>query len=149
VILIIVLPDKSNNVSKENESFVFTKHGSASIINTSGTILSDFDIEIADTPEKLKTGLMYRDKLQPNQGMLFIFPEQEIRSFWMKNTYLPLDILFINSDSVIVSISQNTTPFSENSINSKAPSQYVLELNAGIVKKYDISLGDKFTWTKD
>ena len=98
-------------------------------------------VEIADTPAKRTFGLMYRQDLPKSHGMLFLFPSEEPLSFWMKNTPLPLDIIFINAAHTIVSIAANTTPFSETPIPSQGPTQFVLEVNAGFCQQNNITAG--------
>src|SRR5215470_17633568 len=98
-------------------------------------------VEIADTPAKRTFGLMYRQDLPKSHGMLFLFPHEEPLSFWMKNTPLPLDIIFINAAHTIVSIAANTTPFSETPIPSQGPTQFVLEVNAGFCQQHNITAG--------
>lgn len=149
VILIMVLPDKSPTSIDAQNNIKFEKNGTAILSSIHGKVLSTFDIEIADTPDKVKTGLMYRDSLQLNQGMLFVFPEAQERSFWMKNTYLPLDIIFIGADSLILSIANNAEPFSEQSIDSHGAAKFVLEVNAGIANRVGLSKGDRIQWKKD
>lgn len=100
-------------------------------------------VEIADTPEERSFGLMYRRGLPEFHGMLFIFPREEPLSFWMKNTPLPLDILFINTAYEIVSIAHNTTPFSEKPLPSGRPAQLVLEVNGGFCQRHGIAVGDR------
>ncbi len=100
-------------------------------------------VEIADNYEKQMRGLMYRTKLEENKGMLFIFNEEKFRSFWMKNTFIPLDIIFINSDYEIVKI-QRGVPCKENSCktyNSEKTAKYVLEMNKGFTEKNKILEG--------
>jgi uncharacterized protein len=98
-------------------------------------------VEIVNTPQKRAFGLMYRKDLSESQGMLFVFPREEPLSFWMKNTPLPLDIVFINSAHTVVNIAANTTPFSEEPLPSAAPAQFVLEVNAGFCQKHGITAG--------
>jgi uncharacterized membrane protein (UPF0127 family) len=98
-------------------------------------------VEIANTPQKRAFGLMFRKDLSESQGMLFLFPREEPLSFWMKNTPLPLDIIFISSAHTIVSIAANTTPFSEAPLPSVGPAQFVLEVNAGFCQKHGITAG--------
>jgi uncharacterized membrane protein (UPF0127 family) len=88
-------------------------------------------------------GLMDRFSLPDQAGMLFIFDNDEPRSFWMKNTYISLDIIFINSNKEIVSIQKYTQPRTTSSIPSDKPAMYVLEVNAGYCDKFDIKPGDK------
>jgi uncharacterized protein len=100
-------------------------------------------VEIADTTQKRSFGLMYRRDLPESHGMLFLFPREESLSFWMKNTPLPLDIIFINTAHKIVSIAQNTTPFSEKPLPSGSPAQFVLEVNGGFCQRHGIATGDR------
>jgi len=86
---------------------------------------------------------MYRRDLPELHGMLFLFPREEPLSFWMKNTPLPLDIIFIDTAHKIVSISQNTTPFSEQPLPSGSPAQFVLEVNGGFCQRHGIAAGDR------
>jgi uncharacterized membrane protein (UPF0127 family) len=147
-VTIVLLPDTAAN-QPSSDSYVFKKQGMASFYDKDGSPKCSFEIEIAETPEQQKLGLMYRDSMAVNQGMLFPYAAPTSPSFWMKDTYLPLDIIFIGADSTIVSLSKNTTPFSEERINPKAPAQFVLEINAGLSQKLNLSEGDKFSWKKD
>jgi len=147
-ITIVILPDTPAKQTPK-EDFAFTKEGSAFFYNKDGSQKCRFDIEIAETPESQKQGLMYRDTMAVSQAMLFPYTKPDNLTFWMKNTYLPLDIIFIGADSLIASISANTVPFSEETVSSKAPAQYVLEINAGLAQKLKLTTGDKFSWTKD
>ena len=102
-----------------------------------------FDVEIAKTIEERRTGLMYRKKLLNNEGMLFIFPREKIIQLWMKNTYIPLDVIFISENKVIVDIKKNMEKLSKTIVKSKVKSRYALEFNAGLINKLDIKIGDK------
>ncbi|HEV8718674.1 MAG TPA: DUF192 domain-containing protein [Candidatus Binatia bacterium] len=104
-------------------------------------------VEIADTPQKRSFGLMYRRDLPESHGMLFLFPREELLSFWMKNTPLPLDIIFINVDHTIVSIAQDTTPFSEKPLPSGSPAKFVLEVNGGFCRRHGVTVGDRVEFT--
>ncbi len=99
--------------------------------------------EIADDMRERAAGLMNRRELPDGTGMLFLFGDEEPVSMWMKNTYIPLDMLFIDRFGVIVNIAENTTPLSEEHINSGKPAYAVLELPAGSIKKWDVTTGDK------
>ena len=101
-----------------------------------------FNVEIAKTIEERRTGLMYRKKLLNNEGMLFIFPREKIIQLWMKNTYIPLDVIFISENKVIVDIKKNMEKLSETIVKSKVKSRYALEFNAGLINKLDIEIGD-------
>ena len=102
-----------------------------------------FNVEVAKTIEERRTGLMYRKKLLNNEGMLFIFPREKIIQLWMKNTYIPLDVLFISENKEIVDIKKNMEKLSETIVKSKVKSKYALEFNAGLINKLDIEIGDK------
>ena len=102
-----------------------------------------FNVEVAKTIEERRTGLMYRKKLLNNEGMLFIFPREKIIQLWMKNTYIPLDVIFISENKVIVDIEKNMEKLSETIVKSKVKSRYALEFNAGLINKLDIEIGDK------
>ena len=102
-----------------------------------------FNVEVAKTIEERRIGLMYRKKLLNNEGMLFIFPREKIIKLWMKNTYIPLDVIFISENKVIVDIKKNMEKLSETIVKSKVKSRYALEFNAGLINKLDIEIGDK------
>lgn len=101
-----------------------------------------FTVEVAVTAPERSRGLMFREEMAADHGMLFIFETEGDRYFWMKNTPLPLDIIYINAAGKIVSIAADTTPFSEQTIPSGAPAKYVLELNAGMSAERGIDVGD-------
>jgi len=101
-----------------------------------------FAVEIADTPSKREMGLQYRRDLAADRGMIFLFPAQSQQSFWMKNTPLPLDMIFINRERKIVGIVEQTVPFSLDPRSVTAPSQFVLEINGGLSKRHGIKTGD-------
>ena len=107
-----------------------------------------FKVEIADTDLKRKTGLQCRTKMKLNEGMLFIWKTEDLRSFWMKNTSIPLDIIFINKAYEIIDIFLNAKPFSSKSISSKKKAKYVLELNKGVFDSHKFNLKDKMIINK-
>ena len=102
-----------------------------------------FNVEIADTDLKRKTGLQCKSKMALNEGMLFIWETEDFRSFWMKNTSIPLDIIFLNKNLEIVDIFYNAKPFSLKSISSDKKAKYILELNEGVFYSYKFDLKDK------
>jgi uncharacterized membrane protein (UPF0127 family) len=102
-----------------------------------------FKVEIAGDHASQEKGLMFRKALAPDAGMLFDFHTDVMTSFWMKNTILPLDIIFVRSDGTISSIAANAVPFSEASIPSTEPVRAVLEINAGRARTLGIEPGDK------
>ena len=101
-----------------------------------------FTVEIADTEATRERGLMFRQRLPENHGMLFDFGQPQPVSMWMKNTYIPLDMVFIRSDGTIAYIAENTVPKSLDTIGITEPVLAVLELPAGTAKKKDIRAGD-------
>jgi len=102
-----------------------------------------FVIEIADSPEERQTGLMHRDFLPQNAGMLFVFEDEAPRGFWMKNTLIQLDMIFLNADMTVVEIHENVSPCEEDPCPAykSPPAQYVLEINGGLAKKSGIAVG--------
>ena len=113
---------------------------------TSDSTLINLDLEIADTEFEIQTGLMYRNSMQNNQGMLFVFNDEQERSFYMKNTKIPLDLIYVDSDLKIVSFQKNAQPFKETSLPSNAPAKYVLEINAGLSDNWQLNVGDSLSY---
>ena len=104
-----------------------------------------FDIEIADTMNERATGLMYRKEMPENRGMLFIFNDLDERNFWMKDTFIPLDMIFFDSNYKVVRIVKNARPCESEPcevFSSVRPARYVLEINGGLSSKYGIVEGD-------
>jgi uncharacterized membrane protein (UPF0127 family) len=112
-------------------------------IETAAGIRHEFQVEIADTPESKAQGLMFRRELAADHGMLFIFERPQRISMWMKNTPLPLDMLFIDADGVIVDLHARTVPFSLDTIASRRRALYVLEVNGGTADRLGIAVGDR------
>jgi uncharacterized membrane protein (UPF0127 family) len=102
-----------------------------------------FQVEIADDPRERSRGLMFRREMAKDHGMFFDFGVEEPASFWMENTYLPLDMLFIRADGTVESIAERTTPLSRRGVPSKGPVRYVLEINGGLSDELGIRPGDK------
>jgi uncharacterized protein len=118
------------------------KHGTDSIIST-------FDIELAEDDYETQTGLMHRGSMQNNQAMLFIFPDVKTRSFYMKNTLISLDIIYIDDTQKVVSIQKSAKSMDETSLPSKAPAKFVLEINGGLSEKLNIAEGDSISFSKN
>ncbi|WP_281542603.1 DUF192 domain-containing protein [Maribacter aestuarii] len=128
----------------KTQEVTFTKEGDLEILeNSSDSLLVRLNIEIAESDYETQTGLMYRKGMEDNQGMLFIFPDEAMHSFYMKNTQFPLDLIFIKADSTIGSIQENAKPYDEQGLSSKVPVQFVLEVNAGLSEKWNLGIGDK------
>jgi uncharacterized membrane protein (UPF0127 family) len=105
--------------------------------------VNPFTVELAETPRQRARGLMFRRELGPGRGMLFLYPRAERVSMWMRNTFVPLDMLFIGGDGRIVRIAENTAPQSTDLISSGIPVKAVLELAAGTAARLDIREGDR------
>ena len=108
-----------------------------------------FDVYLALTPAQQRRGLMHVRDLDERRGMLFVYDGEARRSMWMKNTFLPLDMLFIRGDGRVSSIVTDTEPQSLRSIGSREPVRYVLELNAGVTAALGIREGDIVEWQGD
>ena len=111
-----------------------------------------FKVEIADTQQKQALGLMFRESMPADEGMIFLFPNEAPRSFWMKNTRIPLDIMYFDKDLKMVSISANTPPCRVSrcpSYPSSKPAMYVLELNAGTASELGVGPGDSLVLDLD
>jgi uncharacterized membrane protein (UPF0127 family) len=100
-------------------------------------------VEVADTAALRELGLMFRQHLGKDAGMLFVFKEPQRLTFWMKNTEIPLDMIFIGPDGAVTGIIANAEPFSQRSLSVSAESQYVLEVNGGFAQRHRIKLGDR------
>ena len=133
--------------SLEEEKIGFTKEGELSIFKKD-SLLVNLDIEFAETDYEVQTGLMYRDSMEEKQGMLFIFPDVRVHSFYMKNTAIPLDIIFIDENLQIASFQENAKPFDETGLSSLVPIKYVLEINAGLSEKWNLEVGDQIKYQK-
>ncbi len=126
----------------------FRKDAIMKITTPAGTVKQELEIEIVDREETRMQGMMGRTSMAQNRGMLFIFDNDEPRSFWMANTPLPLDIIFITRDREIIRIHSRTTPYSEQNYESGRDCRYVLETNAGYCDRHGIREGDKVTWSR-
>lgn len=104
-----------------------------------------FLVELAKSQEEIRQGLMFRERLEPGTGMLFVFEKEGYYSFWMKNTIIPLDIVWIDGEKRVAFIGENTQPCREEAcppINPEKPAKYVLEVNAGTAKEINLEVGD-------
>ncbi len=118
-------------------------------ISIQGKIIT---VEMADNEEKSQLGLMYRNKLNENEGMLFVFDDESVKNFWMKNTFIPLSIGFFDRNKTLVDVQDMEPVKSELQTNipsyeSKKPAKYALEVTRGWYKKHKIKLGSKFSFS--
>ncbi len=105
-----------------------------------------FRVEVARSPQEQARGLMFRTEMGPDEGMLFPYDQPRVLSFWMRNTVIPLDLIFIDAEHRIINIAENAVPYSEESILSDAPAVAVLELNGGRARELGIVAGNKVEW---
>ncbi len=141
-ISLLAFETKNNKACAEENKL---PNGIAYITNKEGRKIK-FDIEIAKTEDEKANGLMFRKKMAKNSGMLFLFDEPEIIKMWMKNTYIALDMLFIDDKGHVVKIAHNTTPMSTKVISSEVRIVAVLEINAMLSDQLSIKEGDLFVY---
>lgn len=137
---------KENKKTIQQTKVSFKKEGELIIYKAIDSSQLHINIEIADTDFDIQTGLMYRDSMEKDQGMLFVFEDNEDRFFYMKNTKIPLDLIYISANKKIVSFQKNAKPFDESSLPSNAPAKYVLEINTGLVDQHSILVGDSISF---
>lgn len=154
-LVVIMLPGKSSKKAgpKGNSAAAyepkFSKEGELYLLSPdSGDTIKHIDIELAETREEISYGMMYRKSMDPETGMLFLMGDERPQSFYMKNTYVSLDIIFINQDLEIVSIQKNAEPLNEKSLPSEGPASYVLEVKGGFSDQYGIGKGTRVLWNK-
>ena len=138
VVASLLLTDRAHGQSRQ--PLQHFSIASLAIETTGG--MRQFKVEVAKTPGQHAQGLMFRRRLAADAGMLFVYPRAGIIVMWMQNTYIPLDMLFIDANLRIAHIVQRTIPLSTETINSLVPALSVLELNAGTVSKFGIKRGD-------
>ncbi|MFU8860671.1 MAG: DUF192 domain-containing protein [Cyclonatronaceae bacterium] len=126
---------------RSNTGRTLSYTGSVTFLDSGEQEIITIDVAIADTPEKRSLGLMDVRNMPANKGMLFLFEREEPLSFWMANTPLPLDLIFVNNDMQIVRIHHNAQPYSERQFPSGKPARYVVEVNAGFSINHDITEG--------
>jgi hypothetical protein len=139
---------KPRTETSQPTAYMFKKQGELRFLTPKQDFIAGLEIELAQDESQRQLGLMYRDTLAENQGMLFLFDNEEVRAFWMKNTILSLDMIFVDARNEIVTIHKYTTPYSEETYTSTRPAKYVLEVNAGFTDKRKISVGDRVSWSR-
>jgi uncharacterized protein len=118
------------------------------IIAPDGSVLANVAVEIAATEQERETGLMYRSHLGANDGMIFLFTHPQPLQFWMKNTEIPLDMIFADRNRVVVGTVERAEPYSEQLLSVDGESQYVLEVNGGFCAQNGVKAGDRLRFTK-
>ncbi len=146
-----VLKNRSKRISDkiEKPEPQFVKEGTLTFLSQKGDTIRTIDIEIADDPSSRQQGLMYRSSMSDDRGMLFIFNNETRQSFWMKNTKMSLDILYVSAGREIIDVYKHTMPYSTSPIPSSAPAMYVVELAAGFCDRYGINKGDRIVFNRD
>ncbi len=124
------------------------KQGTLAFLDTSGAVIRSITVEIAEDEASRQQGLMHRRQLTLSEGMLFLFPEPDSLSFWMKNTMLPLDIMFVAADSSIINIAERTTPLSTMRVTSDGLAQYVVEVRGGFSDRFGIDEQVSVRWKR-
>lgn len=123
--------------------------GTLDFVIGDSAVVHSINIEIADTEATRQRGLMNRRGIGLSEGMLFIFPEPDMLSFWMRNTALPLDIIFIDTELNIVNIARRTKPLSDDFIRATALAQYVVEVRGGVSERYGITDSASVRWQRN
>lgn len=148
--IVLVSCKTESKQALKTETISFTKEGELTVLSTETDFKkANFDIEIAETEYETQTGLMYRKSMKEDRGMLFIQPSESLQYFYMKNTEIPLDIIYINTGMKIVSFQKNAEPFNENTLPSNAPAKYVLEINAGLSDQFGLQVGDSISFSRN
>lgn len=138
------VPQKPTNIEPR-----FRKEGTLAFLDSLGKdTLRVIDIEFADSPEEIMYGMMYRKSMDPNTGMLFLMDRERRQSFYMKNTYVSLDIIYINNAHEIVSIQERTEPLNERGLPSEEPASLVLEVKGGFCEQHGIGKGSRINYRR-
>jgi uncharacterized protein len=148
-IAIFAMQKKPHDMTEDSHSPMFKKQGTLTFLKKPALLITTIDIEIADDDGKREVGLMGRPTMEEQQGMLFIFEQPQIQSFWMHNTILPLDMIFIDANGIIKTIHKNTTPFSDQTYQSTVPVIFVLEVLGGFTDKHNITVDDRIEWKRE
>lgn len=150
VAVLLFMASCKEKVTKEikTQQVSFTKEGELNIFKND-SLTANFDIEIAESEYETQTGLMYRQSMKNEQAMLFIFPNEAVHSFYMKNTQFSIDIIFIDAALKIATIHENARPFDESSLSSEVPIKYVLEIKAGLSEQLNLAKGDSISFSRN
>ena len=148
-LLLTLVTSCGSGITPTPHEVQFTKEGELSFFReTTADKIAQIDIEIADTPAERARGLAYRSSLPLDAGMLFIFASAGPLTFWMKDTFISLDIVFVSDAKQIVSIARHTVPLSAALIPSGGDAMYVVEVNAGFCDSHGIREGDRIDFTR-
>lgn len=129
-------------------STTFRHDGTLTFETAEGDSITTIQIEIADTDEARRQGLMHRTSMRADRGMLFIFDTVDTGGMWMRNTPMPLDMIFVDDDEQVINIAKNTRPFSEDSVEPEAPRRYVVEVRAGFADRHNLDANTRIHWER-
>ena len=142
-------PQHRQTIPSSAQSAPATPTGRVTFAGGDGAVKATITVEIAEDERSRTLGLMYRRTLAQQHGMLFLFDDAVQRSFWMKNTFLSLDMIFVADDGTVDTIHHSATPRSEESYPSRGPARAVVEVNAGFARAHHLRPGDRMTWNRD
>ena len=125
----------------------FTHEATGSFTGSDGKVRGEFRVEIAQSTEEVQYGMMYRKQMAPDMAMLFLMGEEKPQSFWMHNTYVALDIVFIDGKNTVVNVQKNCTPLTDTPRPSEGPALFVVELQGGTADRIGIVPGDHWAYT--
>ncbi len=136
----LVAPFAMSGAARAEQADVAAAVESLEIVTATGP--HEFQVEVARTAPQREIGLMYRRSMPDDHGMLFLFPGEQRISMWMKNTYIPLDMVFVSRNGRVTGVARDATPMSEALISSGPPAHAVIELNAGAARSIGLAVGD-------
>ena len=140
---------ESTSVTNKSTEIPFTQEGQLWFLAPDGDTIRQVALEIADNDYERARGLMDRRSMTDQQAMIFIFDQERPQSFWMKNTHISLDIIYVKANMEVVSIQKNTQPYSQQSLPSEGNAQYVVEVIAGFCDQYGVEKGTKVTYSRN
>ncbi|MCH8962727.1 MAG: DUF192 domain-containing protein [Bacteroidetes bacterium] len=148
LLLLMVAACENDSPSNSQTDAAFRKDGTLEFVRSDGSVIRSIEIEIAEDEATRQTGLMNRRQMTLAQGMLFLFSDEAPRKFWMANTPIPLDIMFVGADSQIVNIARRTRPLSRENVVSTGPAQYVVEVRGGFSDRFGLDETIKIRWQR-
>ncbi len=148
LLLLMVAACENDSPSNSQTDAAFRKDGTLEFVRSDGSVSRSIEIEIAEDEAARQTGLMNRRQMTLDQGMLFLFSDEAPRQFWMANTPIPLDIMFVGADSQIVNIARRTRPLSRENVVSTGPAQYVVEVRGGFSDRFGLDETVKIRWQR-
>ena len=132
---------------EETPGITYRTDAQLTFLRADSTIIKEIGIEIVDRDSTIQRGLMQRQCLPDDWGMLFVFPGEAPRTFYMANTPRSLDIMFFSADSTLLNVAKYAEPFSPDILPSEGPARFVVETPAGFADRYGLGTGDQITWT--